>query len=177
MTDTSSGGRTTFKNASKTTREGFEMSAQGRLGAGFEANLAWTWLDARFTEPFLSGTPPVAVRSGAKLPGVPKSVLHAELAWRHAATGFHAAAELHASSKVFVNEANTDAAAGYAVASLRAGFEQRRDSWRIREFVRVDNVGDHRYAGSVIVAEARGRFFEPAPGRTVLVGVSASHAF
>ena len=177
VTDASSGGRTTFRNASKSAREGFELSAQGRLGAGFEASLAWTWLDARFTERFLSGTPPVEVRSGAKLPGVAKSVLHAELAWRHAATGFHAAAELHASSKVFVNEANTDAASGYAVASLRSGFEQRLDSWRIREFLRVDNVGNRRYAGSVIVAEARGRFFEPAPGRTMLLGVSASRAF
>jgi iron complex outermembrane receptor protein len=177
VTDTSSGGRTTFKNASRTLRDGAEISADGRFGGGFEGAVAWTWLDARFTEGFLSGTPPVAVRPGSKLPGVPKSVLYAELAWRHAATGFHAAAELRASGKVFVNEANTDAAAGYAVASLRAGFEQRAGPWRLREFVRVDNVGDARYAGSVIVAEARGRYFEPAPGRTYLVGFTASYAF
>ena len=28
--------------------------------------------------------------------------------------------------------------------------------------MRVENVADRRYAGSVIVSEARGRFFEPA---------------
>ncbi len=154
-----------------------EISAEGPLGAGFEANVAYTWIDARFTEGFTSGTPPVAVRPGSKLPGVPQSVLAAELVWRHAASGFHAAAELRASSKVFVNEANTDAAAGYAVASLRAGLEQRHEAWRFREFVRVDNVTDARYAGSVIVAEARGRFFEPAPGRNWTVGITASGSF
>jgi len=177
VTNTSAGGRTTFKNASKTQRDGVEVSAEGSLGAGFEASVAWTWIDARFTEGFTSGTPPVAVRPGSKLPGVPQSVLAAELAWRHAASGFHAAAELRASGKVFVNEANTDAAAGYAVGSLRAGFEQRHDAWRFREFVRVDNVTDARYAGSVIVAEARGRFFEPAPGRNWTVGITASGSF
>ena len=177
VTDTSSGGRTTFKNASRTRRDGIEISARGRVGAGFEASLAWTWLDARFTEPFASGTPAVTVRSGARLPGVPQSVLYGELVWRHAASGFHAAAEMRSSGRIFVNEANTDAAGAYTVANLRAGFEQRLDSWRIREFVRVDNVSDRRYAGSVIVAEARGRFFEPAPGRGYFAGVNATRAF
>jgi iron complex outermembrane receptor protein len=177
VTDTSIGGRTTFKNASRTTRDGVELSADGPFGGGLEGAVAWTWLDARFTEGFVSGTPPVAVRPGSRLPGVPQSVLYAELLWRHAPTGLHAAAELRASSKVFVNEANTDAAAGYAVASLRAGFEGRLDAWRLRAFLRVDNVGDHRYAGSVIVAEARGRYFEPAPGRSVSVGANAAYAF
>jgi iron complex outermembrane receptor protein len=32
-------------------------------------------------------------------------------------------------------------------------------------------VFDRRYAGSVIVNEANGRFFEPAPGRTWLLGL------
>jgi iron complex outermembrane recepter protein len=38
-------------------------------------------------------------------------------------------------------------------------------------------VGDRRYAGSVIVAEARGRFFEPAPGRNAFAGIEVSRAF
>ena len=40
----------------------------------------------------------------------------------------------------------------------------------------VENVADRRYAGSVIVSEARGRFFEPAPERNALAGVQASLA-
>jgi iron complex outermembrane receptor protein len=177
VTDTSAGGRTTFKNASRTRRDGLEMAAEGRLGAGFEGSASYTWLDARFTEGFSSGTPPVPVPAGSRLPGVPGSVLYAEIVWRHAPSGFHAGAELRASGKVWVNEANVDAAAGYAVASLRAGFERRGETWRFAAFARIDNVGDRAYAGSVIVAEARGRYFEPAPGRTWMAGATASASF
>jgi len=176
VTNSSSGGRTDFKNASKTRRDGVEASIDGTR-AGFEYSVAYTWLDARFTDPFASGTPPVTVPAGAHLPGVPGSVLHAELVWRHAAMGFHAGGELHAAGKVYVNEANTDAAPGYTVVNLRAGFEQRWREWRLSQFVRVDNVGDRKYAGSVIVAEARNRYFEPAPERNAMVGFQASTAF
>lgn len=177
VTDTNVGGRSTFKNASRTTRDGIEVSMEGRFAGGFEANAAYTGLNARFTEPFTSGTPPVTVSAGRKLPGVPRTVFYAEGVWRHAASGFHAAVELRYSGKVYVNEGNTDAAQAYTVGNVRAGFEQRSGAWRLREFVRVDNVADRRYAGSVIVAEARGRFFEPAPGRNYLAGFEASFTF
>ncbi len=174
VTNTSSGGRTDFKNASKTRRDGFELSHAAVLGGGIETNLAYTWLDARFTEPFTSGTPPVAISAGAKLPGVPRSVLDAELVWRHAASGAHAAIELRASSKIYVNEANSESAGGYGIANARAGVEGRMNGWQFKSFARVDNLANRRYAGSVIVAEARGRFYEPAPGRTYLVGITAT---
>jgi iron complex outermembrane receptor protein len=177
VTATAVDGRTTYTNASRTRRDGVEVAAEGYLGAGFEASVAWTWIDARFREGFVSGTPPVAVAAGSKLPGVPGSVLQAELIWRDSGSGFHAGAELRASSRVYVNDANTDAAPGYVVASLRAGFERRLATWRLVAFARLDNVGGHAYAGSVIVAEARRRYFEPAPGRTWLAGVSASSSF
>ena len=170
------GGRSDFKNASRTRRDGFEASLEGRV-VGLEYVLAYTWLDARFTEPFTSGTPPAVVPSGSKLPGVPGSVFHGEVIWRHAASGFHAGGEVHSAGKVYVNEQNTDAAPAYTVVNLRAGFEQRLGRWRLTEFVRMDNVGDRRYSGSVIVSEARGRYFEPAPGRNGMLGITATSPF
>jgi iron complex outermembrane receptor protein len=170
------GGRSDFKNASRTRRDGFEASLEGRA-AGFEYVLAYTWLDARFTEAFSSGTPPAVVQTGSKLPGVPGSVLHGELVWRHARSGFHAGGELHSAAKVYVNEQNSDAAPAYTIVNLRAGFAQRQGRWQLAEYVRVDNVGDRRYAGSVIVSAAGGRFFEPAPGRNAMLGMTASATF
>jgi iron complex outermembrane recepter protein len=41
----------------------------------------------------------------------------------------------------------------------------------------VDNLADKTYVGSVIVNEANRRYFEPAPGRTWLVGANATYAF
>jgi iron complex outermembrane receptor protein len=38
-------------------------------------------------------------------------------------------------------------------------------------------VTDRRYIGSVIVSEANGRFYEPAPERNYLVGFNAELKF
>ena len=177
VVNSNSGGRTTFKNASQTRREGFELGYQARFARNFEAVLAYTYLKARFTDPFTAGTPPTTVRAGSRLPGVPSSTLYGELVWRHPASGFHAGAEVRYSSKIFVDDQNSDASESYAVGNLRAGFEQQMRGWRLTEFVRLDNVTDRKYNGSVIVAEGNRRFFEPAPGRNWLVGVSAQLAF
>jgi iron complex outermembrane receptor protein len=177
VTNTSAGGRTDFKNASRTRRDGIELALDARLGGGFEASVAYSGINARFTEDFTSGSPPVTVAAGSKLPGVPRNTLYAEGVWRHAKSGFHAAVELRHVDKVYVNEANSDAASGYTIGSVRAGLEQQPGRWRFREFVRIDNVTDRSYVGSVIVAEARSRFFEPAPGRNWLAGMEASYTF
>ena len=182
VTNSSSGGRSDFRNASRTRRDGVELSFERMLPAGFETTLTYTWLNARFQDAYNAGSPPVSVTSGNRLPGVARSVLFSELIWRHLPSGFHTAIEYRASSKIYVNEANSDAAAGFGVGNLRVGLQQqlssgRSSSWRINEFVRIDNLTNHRYIGSVIVAEARGRFFEPAPGRNVSVGMNAVYSF
>jgi iron complex outermembrane receptor protein len=78
---------------------------------------------------------------------------------------------------MMVDDVNSDRTGGYTVFNLRAGLEQRVGGWRLRQFVRLDNVGDKRYVGSVIVNDGNKRFFEPAPGRQWMLGLSASHPF
>jgi iron complex outermembrane receptor protein len=134
--------------------------------------VAWTALDARFRQPFTSGTPPTTVAAGSRLPGVAPRLAYAELVWRHAGSGFHAGVEVRQSGKVFVNDQNSEAAAAYTIGNLRGGFQQRGKGWRLTEFVRIDNITDRRYIGSVIVADANGRFYEPSPGRTTTIGVT-----
>ncbi len=177
VVNSAAGGRTDFKNASGTRREGLELGWQQQFARGFEAAVAYTLLDARFRQPFSSGTPAVTVTAGNKLPGVAPSLLHAEIVWRHAASCFHAGFELRHSGKIFVNDQNTEAAGAYTIGNLRAGFRQRGKGWTLSEFVRIDNVTDRAYIGSVIVADGNGRFYEPAPKRNALVGVNAEFTF
>jgi iron complex outermembrane receptor protein len=42
--------------------------------------------------------------------------------------------------------------------------------------VRVNNLLDRTYAGSVIVGDSNGRFFEPAPGRNWFAGINVDVA-
>ena len=171
------GGRTDYKNASQTRRRGAELSVEGYLGKGFEAYLAYTYLQAEFTQPFISGSPPVTVSAGSKLPGVPVYTVWGEVIWRHAPTGFHAGVELRSNGRVYVNDVNSAFADPYTIANLKAGFEQRGKKWRLTEFARVDNITDRQYVGSVIVADSNNRFYEPSPGRNYLVGVNAQLSF
>ena len=78
VTNTSAGGRTDFRNASHTRRDGIELTLDARLGGGFAVFATYSGINARFTEDFSSGTPPATVAAGRKLPGVPASMLYAD---------------------------------------------------------------------------------------------------
>ena len=179
--ESNSGGRSTFKNAGRTQRRGFELGASATLPLGFEALLAWSRLEAKFLDTFASvaNTPAVAVTvpAGSHRPGVPRATLYAEMRWRHAPSGFTAALEFQHKARVWVDDRNSEAADSSNVANLAAGFVQSSGKWRFSEFLRVDNVTNRRYAGSVVVNDANLRFYEPAPGRTTMIGAQAKLGF
>lgn len=185
VVNANNGGRADFKNASTTRRQGAELSVESYLGAGFEAHLAYTWLDAQFNQSFITNSTNcvsavagvVTVPSGNRLPGVPAYTLFGELVWRHTASGFHTGLEIRSNGKIYVNDLNCASADPNTVASLRAGFEQHGRKWRLSEFVRVDNITDRQYVGSVIIADGNNRFYEPSPGRNYLLGFSAQLSF
>ncbi|MNT32909.1 TonB dependent receptor [compost metagenome] len=76
----------------------------------------------------------------------------------------------------FANDTNTASAPGYAVAGLNAGYQlgnAASGSTRWQVWARLDNLFNRRYAGTLIVNDGNGRFFEPAAGRRLMVGVRA----
>jgi len=173
VVDTSSGGRTTYRNAGRTRRSGLEASLQTSWGNGLELMAAYTYLSARYRD----SIPASPIQTDNFIPGIPRRSAYVEGSWRHAPSGFMTALELRNVGKVWINDANSDAAGAYTVVNLRFGLEQTAGGWKLKEFLRVDNLGDRQYAGSVIVNESNQRFFEPAPGRNSLVGISAQFAF
>jgi iron complex outermembrane receptor protein len=179
VVNSSSGGRSDYKNAGATRREGLELGWVQKFVKGFEAAVSYTLLNARFTQPFTTGTGASAVNvpAGSKLPGVAGNTLFGELVWRHPSNGFHAGVEVRHSGKVWVNDQNAEFAGAYTIYNLRAGLQQRGRGWKLTEFVRIDNVGNKGYIGSVIVADANGRYYEPAPGRNAMIGVNAEFQF
>ena len=174
ITDTATGGRTTYKNASKTRRNGAELLWDGELPASLHAHVALTWLDAKFVDAFTTGQPPLPVPAGNKLPGVPPEQAYGELTWKPpgAFAGFNTGVEAQYVGKIYVNDRNTDAAPAYAIVNARVGFAQKAGRATFTEFVRVNNLFDRKYIGSVIVGDTNGRFFEPAPGRNWFVGAN-----
>ena len=172
VVDNATGGRTVFKNAGATSRRGAEAAWDGRYRYGLSSHVALTWLRAEFDDSYTSGSS--VVPEGAKLPGVPSKQAYAELAWVPGKwSGLDTAVEVQYVDKLYVNELNTDAAPSYAVANARLGFSGpwgAAATWQA--FVRVNNLFDRRYAGSVIVGDSNGRYFEPAPGRNWFLGAN-----
>jgi iron complex outermembrane receptor protein len=181
VVDQSSGGRATYKNAGRTLRRGVELGAESLLAGPFEARAALTYLSAEFRDSFATvvGAPavPATVAAGNVLPAVPKMQFYAETAWRHAPTGFRAGAELLYRDRVAVNDVNSEFTDAFTVVNLVFGFQQQGETWRLSEFLRVDNVADEGYIGSVVVNDANNRFYEPAPQRNILLGIQASLQF
>jgi iron complex outermembrane receptor protein len=177
VVDSNVGGRSTFKNAGRTSRRGAELAYAGRLGETLRTTWSLTALRARFADAFVSGSgaSAVTVPAGNRLPGTPDRSLFGELAWAPRA-GLEAAVELVHTGKLVVNDANEDAAPAATVVNLRAGAKKELGGWQLSALVRLDNAGDRRHAGSVIVNEANKRFFEPALPRNWTLAVSLRRA-
>jgi len=179
VVDRNTGGRATFKNVGHTDRKGVELGAESAPLGPFELRFAYTYLEATFREGFntviTTTNTTVPVPAGATLPGVPKNQAYGELRYRRAS--FRAALEVLHRSSVPVNDPNTDFADPFTVWNLAGGLVQERGRLRLSEFVRLDNVGNRNYVGSVIVNETNFRYFEPAPRRNMSAGIQASLQF
>jgi iron complex outermembrane receptor protein len=172
VVDTSGGGRTSYKNASKTLRQGVELSVDSAWRHGFSTRLAVTGLRAIYDQGFGS------VPAGSSLPGVPRANMFAELAWKDASEHFGAALETVASTKIYPEDTNVETPApGYALFNARVNTKQELGSWRFKQFARINNLFDRTYVGSVIVGDTNKRYYEAAPGRTWMLGASAQYVF
>ena len=169
------GGRSSFGNAASTRRYGAEASAVWRASTGLTLQAALASIRATYADPFLvcqsapCTQPSLAVPAGNRLPGVPSQTLFIRADYR--IQGVDVGAEWRAQSALPVDDRNTDRASGYGVVNLSVQRAFTAGPWRLRAFVRIDNVLDARYTGSVIVNEGNGRFFEPAPARSWTIGL------
>jgi iron complex outermembrane receptor protein len=176
------GGRTTYENAGSTRRRGLELAWSQTIVENVEAQAVYTLLDAVYRDGFSTctvtpcATPNQVIPGGSKMPGIAKSSLFASIGWAPP-QGFRTSIDARAISKVYVNDANSDAAPGNALVGANVGYRMHIGHWQLGTFVRVDNIFDRQVIGSVIVNEGNSRFFEPAPGRTWLAGVNASVTF
>ena len=162
-----SGGRSVFGNAGETRRQGVETLIEGSVLPRLNAQLAWTWLEAEVREAYSALA---TVERGNRLPGVAESVLFGSLRWG-GERGWNLGVEARYVDEVPVNDVNAQSAPSYHLVGLDGGYVFTLPKVRVRTFLRVDNLFDEDYVGSLIVNDGNGRFFEPGPERNVLAGV------
>ncbi|MET3067858.1 TonB-dependent receptor PqqU [Atlantibacter hermannii] len=172
VVDASSGGRTTYKNAGKTRRQGLELSLDQQFAWDWKLKMAWTWLDATYRSNACGATD----CNGNRMPGIARNMGYASFGYQPE-QGWYAGADVHYMGDIMADDENSAKAPSYTVAGLNTGYKLLYERWALDLFGRVDNLFDKGYVGSVIVNESNGRYYEPAPGRNYGVGMSVSYRF
>ncbi|MEQ1602926.1 MAG: TonB-dependent receptor [Methylophilaceae bacterium] len=188
----SQNGRTTYRNVPSSARKGLELSVESQLPENVRLYLAYTLLDAKFTTPFSTCKTGLAngtctygtasnfetIASGSLIPGTYRHTMYGEVSWKHAASGFTTALEMRHNSRTNVSfNARDGYADDYVVVNWRGGFNQNIQQWKLSEFVRIENLFNENYVGSIRVADSNQRFYEASPTRNWLIGVNASYRF
>jgi len=190
-------GRSSYQNAGGTERNGVEISLDSNLGNGFNAFASYAYLDAKYTSAFCSGStrttktnceetnPSVTpnapygtwINSEKSIPGAYRQTAYAEINWKHISSGFSTALEARIVGKVGVDDKTDETAAGYGLVNWRGGFAQKINKWNFSQFVRIENIFERNYVGSVKVNESSKQYYEPGAGRNWLLGINASYNF
>ncbi|BBR83210.1 TonB-dependent receptor [Klebsiella quasipneumoniae] len=172
VVDSSSGGRTSYKNAGKTRRQGMELGLDQQFGESWRLKAAWTWLDATYRTNVCGD----ASCNGNRIPGIARNMGYASFGYQPE-QGWYAGSDIRYMSDIMANDENTAKAPSWTVVGLTTGYKWSYGRMDMDLFGRVDNLFDREYVGSVIVNESNGRYYEPAPGRNYGIGLNLAWRF
>ncbi len=172
VVDSSSGGRTSYKNAGKTRRQGMELGLDQQFGESWRLKAAWTWLDATYRTNVCDD----ASCNGNRIPGIARNMGYASFGYQPE-QGWYAGSDIRYMSEIMANDENTAKAPSWTVVGLTTGYKWSYGRMDMDLFGRIDNLFDREYVGSVIVNESNGRYYEPAPGRNYGIGLNLAWRF
>ncbi len=167
LVDQSTDGRTTYRNASETSREGAELTINGALTQQLNLLVSYSYIDAVFGEGPLQGN---------QLPGVAESQGYLRLNWQPTEQWLVQVSGQYRDDTP-VNDANDTFAPSYTTWNFAASREWQWTNSELDVWARVDNITDKDYVSAVVVNQDSGRSFEPGIGRQASVGISWRRRF
>jgi iron complex outermembrane receptor protein len=185
VTDFSSGGKTAYKNASQTHRQGLELSWQQVWDKFWRSDASLTAMRAVYDQGFSSVSvsnnvsTTTTINANNRLPAIPDRLGYAALHWSQTGwgarqpMGWLATAEWMGRSRLWANDANTYAAGGYGVVNLKLRHRQAWAGGTFEPYLGIDNLQDKPVVGSVIVNQSSKAYYEPALPRTWVLGLQA----
>ncbi len=161
-------GREFFRNAGETRHRGLELAASSPIGQ-HAIEVAYTLNDFVFVDDGSLGTD----FEENRLPGVPRHNIFAGIQL-NAADRLRFDFELQHIGEQATEDGNDPAFANEAatVMDARLLYRARIGDWLATPFIALNNVTDTRYNASVVVNAVGRRYFEPAPGRNLYLGVT-----
>ena len=168
--DEEEGGRTFYQNAGDTSRDGIELALSWQLADQWRLNSALTLARYEFDE-FATSEEQF---DGNRIPGLPEQTWVNQLTWEGRDERF-ATLEAQYVGDMVADNANETQVDSYWLVNLRAGDGWRlTDSTRLNAYVGVRNLLDEEHYANVRLNAGFGRFYEPAPGRSVYGGLEVS---
>ena len=160
-------GRTYYRNAGRTRRQGIEAELMTDVNA-FTLAASYTYSHFRFREYLVDSVS----YEGNSIPGIPVHQIQASATY-HYRTLF-ATVEGLGKSAQFVDDQNSAKASGYGIVNLRAGGTALFGRPWLAPSIGLQNVFDKHYVGSVAINAAAGKYYETSPGRAVYVQLTAA---
>jgi len=164
------GGRTFYQNAGDTNRDGIELALGWQFADQWRLDSALTL--ARYE--FDRFSTPGEQYDGNRIPGLPEQTWVNQLTWEGRDERF-AMLETQYVGDMVADNANETEVDSYWLVNLRAGDGwQLTDKTRLNAYVGVRNLLDEEHYANVRLNASFGRFYEPAPGRSVYGGLEVS---
>ncbi|MEO7313461.1 MAG: TonB-dependent receptor plug domain-containing protein [Chitinophagaceae bacterium] len=110
--------------------------------------------------------------SSKRLPGVPKEYVALRL---DAVTrpGFYANMTYSYTDKIWMNDANSEAASAYNLVGIRVGYKKTiHQHYQVEIFTGADNLGNVTYSLGNDINAAAGRYYNAAAGRNYFAGLA-----
>jgi iron complex outermembrane receptor protein len=150
-----------YENIERSRHWGVEVAADVHLTRELSWNTSYTLSRFVYVDDPVFGS--------NELPGAPRHFVRSELRYAHFSGFWIAPAVEITPTRYWVDSANSEEAAGYALLHLRLGYDHERSG--ISGFLEIRNLADREYVSSVVVDDDSGRFFEPGDGRGVYAGI------
>jgi iron complex outermembrane receptor protein len=169
VVDQSINGRTSYRNAAATERDGIELFGRYDIHPTLRMQLSLQSLDAIYS---------AGQWNGNQLPGVAGEQYQLGVQWRPFANDslqFDLNAQQR--SRIYTTDNNQVYAPGFHTFDIGAQGTYPLKSLHFDWWLKLANLADENYVGSVIVNQANGRAFEPALGRNFSAGIKLTHAF
>ena len=161
-------GRTYFENAGSSTRDGLEVSYSRQLTQQMVLATAYTYSNFKFDK-FTDANNNVF--DGNKTPGLPDHKLNLDFSW-YGENGIYTSLNNVYVGELFADNANTDKVDSYVVSDLRVGYNGFFKDWELESFIGVNNLFDESYNSNIRINAFGKRYYEPAPERNLLIGVT-----
>ena len=165
-----------FTSVASSDRNGVEAAVTFQPIPGLDVILSYTYSDFEYDKyPLFDDLGNVIGNfDGNTIPGQPEHFGYAEIAYYHP-SGFYGSFNLQAVDEIITDDGNSDAADGYVIGNMRAGYTAYMGGTEIQPFIGVNNIWDEDYVGKVRINATGGRYFEAGTPVNVFAGISITY--